>query len=82
MLPIFDAMMKNGNNMMGSNPMMQMFGGQQQAQHPMSTCLTNRGHCRAMQRPAPVYEKMQQQMRPASDVDLSLLVRRIQKHQA
>ena len=31
MLPVFDAMMKNGNSMMGSNPMMQMFGGQQQA---------------------------------------------------
>lgn len=31
MLPIFDALMQNGNNMMGSNPMMQMFGGQQQA---------------------------------------------------
>ena len=34
MFPIFDALMKNGNNMMGSNPMMRMFGGQQQAQHP------------------------------------------------
>ena len=31
MLPIFDALMQNGTNMMGSNPMMQMFGGQQQA---------------------------------------------------
>ncbi len=31
MLPIFDALMKNGNSMMGSNPMMKMFGGQQQA---------------------------------------------------
>ena len=30
-LPIFDALMQNGTNMMGSNPMMQMFGGQQQA---------------------------------------------------
>jgi len=30
-LPIFDALMQNGNSMMGSNPMMQMFGGQQQA---------------------------------------------------
>ena len=30
-LPIFDALMKNGNSTMGSNPMMQMFGGQQQA---------------------------------------------------
>jgi len=30
-LPIFDALMQNGNNTMGSNPMMQMFGGQQQA---------------------------------------------------
>ncbi len=31
MLPIFDALTQNGNSMMGSNPMMQMFGGQQQA---------------------------------------------------
>jgi hypothetical protein len=31
MLPIFDALMQNGANMMGSNPMMRMFGGQQQA---------------------------------------------------
>ena len=31
MLPIFDALMQNGNSMMGSNPMMSMFGGQQQA---------------------------------------------------
>ena len=30
-LPVFDALMQNGNNMMGSNPMMQMFNGQQQA---------------------------------------------------
>lgn len=31
LLPIFDALMQNGSSMMGGNPMMQMFGGQQQA---------------------------------------------------
>ena len=37
-LPIFDALIQNGNSMMGSNPMMPMFGGQQpQApQEPLS----------------------------------------------
>ena len=75
-LPIFDALMQNGNNTMGSNPMMQMFGGQQQAQHPSLADLFKSGPIGGIADAAPTSGpgvSINIPRGPASDVDLGLL---------